>query len=123
MAASQYQLDNLCAVVDRNRLQISGTTETVMHQDDLRARFESFGWYVIETDGNDMAALDQAFCQARTIKGKPVLIIADTIKGRGVSFIENQAGWHHRVPSAEEYALAMKELDGEIQRLQALKEA
>lgn len=117
MAATQYGLDNLCAVVDRNRLQISGMTEDVMHQDDLRARFESFGWYVIETDGNDIACLDRAFEEARNTKGKPTLIIADTMKGCGVSFIENQAGWHHKVPSAEEYEQAVQELDEHIRKL------
>ena len=110
MAAAHYKLDNLCAVVDRNRLQISGPTEEVMHHDDLAARFTAFGWHVITVDGNDTDALRAAFREAREIKGKPTVVIAETVKGRGVSFMEDRAGWHHRVPTAEEYEQAMREL-------------
>lgn len=110
MAASHYKLDNLCAVVDRNRLQISGSTEDVMHQDDLGQRFASFGWHVAAADGNDIPSLDRAFEEARQKKGQPTVVIADTIKGCGVSFMENQAGWHHRVPTEEEYQEAVREL-------------
>lgn len=114
MAAAHYQLDNLCAIVDRNRLQISGSTEDVMHHDDLAARFSAFGWYVIVIDGNDMDAVLEAFAKARTVKGQPTMIIAETTKGKGVSFMENKAPWHHRVPTAEEYELAKKELAEKI---------
>ncbi len=117
MAASHYRLDNLCAVVDRNGLQISGTTEEIMHHESLRARFESFGWNVEEAKGNCIASLDAAFSAARRRKGRPTVVIARTIKGRGVSFMENQAVWHHRVPSEEEYRLAAAELTEKIQRL------
>ena len=110
MAASQYRLDNLCATVDRNRLQISGSTEEVMHQEDLAERFRAFGWHVISTQGNDVDALCAAYETAKTVRGKPTAVIARTTKGRGVSFMENQAGWHHRVPTEEEYRLAMEEL-------------
>lgn len=110
MSAGHYKLDNLIAVVDRNRLQISGSTEDVMHHDDLDARIGSFGWNVLHAAGNDIDSLDQAFCRAKEYKGKPTAIIADTVKGFGVSFMENQAGWHHRVPTAEEYEAAVKEL-------------
>lgn len=110
MAGSHYQLDNLCAVVDRNRLQISGSTEEVMHHDDLEARWASFGWNVIQAKGNDVVDLEHAFEEARATKGKPTVIIANTTKGCGVSFMENQAGWHHRVPTAEEYEQAKAEL-------------
>ncbi|MDL2232665.1 transketolase [Ruminococcaceae bacterium OttesenSCG-928-L11] len=110
MLAGHYKLDNLTAVVDRNRLQISGGTEDVMAQDDQRARWESFGWNVLETDGNDVDALDSAFTRAKACKGKPTMIIANTTKGCGVSFMENQAGWHHRVPTEEEYNRAVAEL-------------
>ena len=110
MAASHYQLDNLCAIVDRNRLQISGTTEEVMHHDDLAARFSAFGWYTIVVPGNDVDALLRAFAEARTVKGQPAVIIAETTKGKGVSFMENKPAWHHKVPNAEEYALAKEEL-------------
>lgn len=104
MAAGHYRLDNLCAVVDRNRLQISGNTEDVMAHDDQRKRWESFGWNVIETNGNDIAALDAAFEQAKQTKGCPTVIIANTVKGYGSAVMEGKASWHHKVPSAEEYA-------------------
>lgn len=110
MAASQYRLDNLCAVVDRNRLQISGSTEDVMHQDDLEARFAAFGWNVITAGGNDTEALGKAFEEARKAKGRPTAVIACTIKGYGVSFMENKAQWHHKVPDEEQYQAAKKEL-------------
>lgn len=103
MSAGHYQLDNLCAVVDRNRLQISGSTEDVMAQDDLEQRFRAFGWNVIQVNGNDIEELDQAFTEAKTVKGKPTLVIANTIKGFGSAFMENQAGWHHKLPNEEEY--------------------
>lgn len=114
MAASHYGLDNLCAVVDRNGLQISGSTEEVMHHESLRARFESFGWNVEEAEGNSIASLDQAFSAAREKKGRPTVVIARTVKGKGVSFMEDQAGWHHRVPSEEEYKRASEELAEQI---------
>lgn len=110
MAAGHYKLDNLCAVVDRNRLQISGGTEEVMAHDDLDARFGSFGWHVVHADGNNIDALNAAFEEAKTVKGKPTVVIADTTKGCGISFMENQAPWHHKVPSAEEYEKATVEL-------------
>ena len=104
MAASQYQLDNLCAAVDRNRLQISGGTEEVMHQDDVVARFESFGWNVVNVaDGNDVSQLAQALDAAEECKGRPTLIIANTVKGYGSLIMENKASWHHHVPTEEEY--------------------
>lgn len=103
MSAGHYQLDNLCAVVDRNRLQISGSTEDVMAQDDLEERFRAFGWNVIQVNGNDIEELDCAFTEAKTVKGKPTLVIANTIKGFGSAVMENQAGWHHKLPNEEEY--------------------
>lgn len=112
MAASQYRLDNLCAVVDRNRLQISGNTEDVMGQDDLHERFKSFGWNVIDVaDGNNVAQLDAAFETAKTVKGKPSVLIANTVKGCGSSMMEAQANWHHKVPNQEEYEQIMKDLE------------
>lgn len=110
MAASQYQLDNLCAIVDRNRLQISGNTEEVMHHENLASRFSSFGWAVIETNGNDIRSLVAAYTRARSNKGKPSVIIADTTKGCGVSFMENNAQWHHKIPDETEYQQAKDEL-------------
>lgn len=111
MAARQYGLDNLCAVVDRNRLQISGNTEDVMGHDDLHERFRSFGWHVIDVaDGNDIDLLDAAFEEAKTIKRKPSVLIANTVKGKGSPVMENKADWHHKVPTREEYAAIMKDL-------------
>lgn len=111
MAASHYKLDNLCAVVDRNHLQISGTTEQVMSPGDLGARFSSFGWHVIEVqDGNNLDQLNAAFDEAETIKGQPTVILAYTVKGKGSVLMENKAGWHHHLPNAEEYEIIRKEL-------------
>lgn len=112
MAASHYKLDNLCAVVDRNRLQISGNTEDVMHHDDLHERFRSFGWNVIDVkDGNSIDQLIAAFEEAKAVKGKPTVLIANTVKGCGSPVMENKAGWHHHVPSEEEYTQIMKDLE------------
>ena len=112
MAASQFKLDNLCAVVDRNRLQISGNTEEVMGHDDLDDRFKSFGWHVIDVaDGNDVEKLNDAFEQAKTVKGRPSVLIANTVKGCGSPIMENKADWHHRVPTGEEYEAIMADLE------------
>lgn len=111
MAAGHYKLDNLTAVVDRNRLQISGGTEDVMAQDNQDERWSSFGWNVIHAEGNNIDSLDKAFETAKQTKGKPTVVIADTTKGFGVSFIENSAPWHHKVPSADEYERAVAELE------------
>lgn len=111
MAASHYKLDNLCAVVDRNRLQISGGTEEVMAHDDLHERFKSFGWNVIDVaDGNEIDQLHAAFEEAENVKGKPSVLIANTVKGKGSSVMENKANWHHKVPTDEEYTQIMKDL-------------
>lgn len=110
MSATQYGLDNLCAVVDRNRLQISGTTEEVMHQDMVEDRFTAFGWNVLSVDGNDVDAMNAAFDAAKTVKGKPTLIVANTTKGKGSAVMENKASWHHHVPTAEEYEQIMADL-------------
>lgn len=110
MSAGHYKLDNLTAFVDRNRLQISGTTEQVMTQDAQEDRWAAFGWNVLSIPGNDMEAVDGAVAIAKLTKGKPTVIIANTTKGCGVSYMENQAGWHHRVPTDEEYAKGMEEL-------------
>lgn len=112
MAANQYHLDNLCAVVDRNRLQISGDTEDVMGHDDLHARFKSFGWHVIDVaDGNDIGQLNAVFEEAKTVKGAPTAVIANTVKGKGSAVMENKANWHHRVPSAEEYEQIIRDFE------------
>ena len=110
MSASMYKLDNLCAVIDRNRLQISGSTEDVMHQDSAEERFAAFGWNVISVPGNDVYAMNAAFDIAKTVKGKPTLIVANTTKGCGSAVMENKAAWHHHVPTREEYEQIMKDL-------------
>ena len=104
MAAPTYGLDNLCALVDRNRLQISGCTEDVMHQDSQEERWAAFGWNVLSIPGNDLAALDDAFGLAAQTKGKSTVIIANTVKGFGSPVMEDKAGWHHHLPNQEEYA-------------------
>lgn len=108
MAAGHYGLANLTAIIDRNRLQISGDTENVMRLDDLAARYRAFGFQVEEIDGHDHGAMARAF--ARRAEERPRLFIANTVKGKGVSFIERNFKWHHQVPSAEEYAQALGEL-------------
>lgn len=110
MAASHYKLDNLCAVVDRNRLQISGNTEDVMGHDDLHERFQSFGWHTVDVkDGNDVEQVIAALEEAKTVKGKPTVVIANTVKGCGSAVMENKAAWHHKVPTQEEYEQIMKD--------------
>ncbi len=113
MAASHYQLDNLIVIIDRNRLQISGTTEEVMGLEPLQAKFESFGFCVREVDGNDVAALSAILKEVPFEKGRPSLVIAHTIKGKGVSFMENQVQWHHAVPTDEQFRQAIQELENE----------
>lgn len=111
MAGANYKLDNLCAILDRNRLQISGTTEEVMALENLKAKWSAFGWHVIDVaDGNDIAQLKEAFAQARATKGQPSLVLANTVKGKGSAVMENKASWHHHVPNAEEYAQIMADL-------------
>ncbi len=104
MSGGNFKLDNLCALVDRNRLQISGSTEDVMKQDSQEDRWGAFGWNVLSIPGNDIRALDAAFSLAEETKGKPTVIIANTTKGFGSPVMENKASWHHHLPNAEEYA-------------------
>lgn len=112
MAAGHYKLDNLCATVDLNRLQISGTTKEVMDSSNISDKFRDFGWNVIEVaDGNDCGQLVAAYELAAAYKGKPSAVIANTIKGKGVSFMENQASWHHGVMTEEQYHQAVRELE------------
>ena len=118
MAGHQYKLDNLCAVVDRNRLQISGNTEDVMGHDDLHERFKSFGWHVVDVaDGNSIEQLHAAFEEAKQTKGQPTVLIANTVKGKGSAVMENKAAWHHHVPSQEEYDQIMKDFEERKEQL------
>ncbi|HVN55984.1 MAG TPA: transketolase [Anaerolineaceae bacterium] len=111
MSAAHYRLDNLIVIVDRNTLQISGRTENVMRLEPLADKFRAFGYALKEVDGNSIPDLVQVFQTLPLAPGKPSLILAHTVKGKGISYIEDQAGWHHHVPNDEEYAQAMDELD------------
>lgn len=120
MSGAMYGLDNLCCIIDRNRLQISGSTEDVMALDDLMKKLEAFNWNVISvSDGNDLDQIDDAIGQAKTVKGKPTVIVANTVKGKGSEVMENKAGWHHHVPSAEEYEQIMWDLTAREEELKA----
>jgi transketolase len=110
MEAGHYQLDNLVSIVDKNRLQIDGWVKDVMNIDPLREKFESFNWHVIEIDGHRMEEILEAFERAAAIKGKPTAILAHTVKGKGVSFMENEAGWHGKPPTVEQMWKALDEL-------------
>ena len=112
MAAGHFGLDKLICIVDRNRLQQGDRTETTMGLDPLPDKFAAFGWAVREVDGNDPAALLEAFAALPFEAGKPNCLIANTTKGKGVSFIEDRAAWHHRIPTDEEYEQAVAELEG-----------
>ena len=110
MAGAHYKLDNLIAVIDRNRLQISGSTENVMALEALEDKWKSFGWNVISVDGHDYGELLEVLNSAPTVKGKPTLVMAYTTKGKGVAFMENVAHWHHGVPTAEQLVEAVNKL-------------
>lgn len=112
MAAGHYKLDNLCLIVDHNGLQIDGEVAKVMNVDPLEDKFKAFNFHVIKINGNDFDEIKAAFKEARETKGMPTAIIAITTKGKGVSFMENQAGWHGVAPNDEQYEQAMKELGG-----------
>ncbi len=110
MSAAKYKLDNLCAVIDVNGLQIDGKTADVMPTEPLDKKLEAFGWHVIPVDGHDLAALSAAFDQAKANTGAPTVLLARTVKGKGVSFMENNAGWHGKAPNEEQYQQARGEL-------------
>lgn len=110
MAASQYKLDNLVAIIDHNGLQIDGPNDDVMKVNPVKEKWESFGWKVIAIDGHSFKEMEEAFKIARETKGQPTAIIAKTSKGKGVSFMENQAGWHGVTPSEEQRIQAIEEL-------------
>ena len=111
LTASHYKLDNLCAIIDHNKLQISGRTMDVCNTDPIDQKFESFGWAVKHVDGHDYQQLKETFASMPFEADKPSLIIAHTVKGKGVSYMEDQLKWHHGVPSEQEYETALKELD------------
>ena len=118
MSGHMYKLDNLCAIIDRNHLQISGNTEDVMAHEVLKDRVAAFGWHVISVkDGNDLDQMIAAFEEAKRAKGQPTCIIADTVKGKGSPVMENKASWHHHVPTQEEYEQIMKDLKAREEEL------
>lgn len=111
MLAAHRKLDNLVVIVDNNNLQIDGEITEVNSPYPIDKKFEAFNFHVINIDGNDFDQIDAAFKEAKTVKGQPTAIIAKTVKGKGVSFMENQVGWHGKAPNDEEYAIAMAELE------------
>ncbi len=117
MFAAHYNLDNLTAFLDFNGLQIDGDITKVMNPTPFDKKFEAFNWNVITIDGHDFEEIAQAIEKAKNCKGKPTIIIANTVKGKGVSYMENQAGWHGNAPSDEQYEIAIKELDEHIKSL------
>ena len=118
MFAANKKLDNLTAFVDFNNLQIDGTLDEVNSPCPIDEKFAAFGWDVTIIDGNDFDAIEQAIAHAETIKDKPSVIILETLKGKGVSFMENQVGWHGKAPNADEYAVAMNELNEKLAALE-----
>lgn len=114
MFASHKQLDNLCVIVDNNNLQIDGTVEQVNSPYPIPEKFEAFGFQVLSVDAHDFEALEAAFAAVRACKGKPTAIIMKSVKGKGVSFMENQVGWHGSAPNAEQYQKAMDELNAAL---------
>ena len=111
MFAAHRNLDNLCVIVDNNGLQLDGTIEEIIGATPLDKKFEAFGFHVLEADGHDFDSLKAAFDKAREVKGKPTVIIAKTVKGKGVSFMENNVAWHGAAPNEEQYRQAMEELE------------
>ncbi len=119
MFAAHYKLDNLCAVIDYNGLQIDGDIHKVMSPAPIDEKFKAFGWNVIVIDGHDYDAIEKAYEKAKNVSGKPTAIIAKTVKGKGVSFMENQAGWHGNAPKTDDYNTAVSELTAKLNELEA----
>ena len=120
MLAHHYGLDNLCAVIDNNGLQIDGPIDKVMSPYPIPEKLKAFGWNVVEIDGHDFDQIESAFAQARETKGAPTAIVMKTTKGKGVSYMENQAGWHGKAPNDEEYEKAMAELKAQLAEVEAM---
>jgi transketolase len=110
MTAAHFGLDNVCAIVDNNGVQLDGNTAEIMGVEPLGEKFKAFGWHVIDCDGHDIQAVLAALKEASETKGKPTVIVAKTVKGKGVSFMENQCGWHGKAPNKEELAAALAEI-------------
>ena len=120
MFAAHYKLDNLCAVIDNNGLQIDGSVEQVMSPYPILDKLRAFGFEAVEIDGHDFDQLEAAFAQAKAVTGKPFAIVTKTVKGKGVSYMENQAGWHGKAPNDAEYEQAMAELRAALAELEAV---
>ena len=118
MAAAKWKLDNLCAFIDVNGLQIDGATADVMPSEPIDRKVEAFNWHVIKIDGHDFAQILSALAEARQTKGQPTAIVMKTVKGKGVSFMENQAGWHGKAPNDEQFAQAKADLEAQIKKLE-----
>jgi len=118
MFAAQYKLDNLCALVDFNGLQIDGRLVDIMSPLPIGSKYREFGWHVIEINGHDLDEIEAAYIEAKTVKGRPTVIVAHSVKGKCVSFMENQACWHGTAPNAEQYEQAEKELDEALAKLE-----
>ena len=118
MFASHYNLDNLCIVIDNNGLQIDGNVADVMSPYPILDKLTAFGFETVEIDGHDFEQIEAAFAQARTVKGKPFAIVMKTVKGKGVSFMENNAGWHGKAPNDAEFEIAMTELKAQLAELE-----
>ena len=118
MAAAKWDLDNLCIFIDVNGLQIDGATRDVMPTEPLDQKLEAFNWHVIKIDGHNVDQILAALAEARNVKGKPTAILMATVKGKGVSFMENNAGWHGKAPNADEFAIAKAELETKIKELE-----
>ncbi|MDR2531697.1 MAG: transketolase [Oscillospiraceae bacterium] len=118
MFAAHYKLDNLCAIVDNNGLQIDGKIDDVMSPYPIDEKFRAFGWNVICIDAHDFGQIEKAFIEAESKKGQPTVIIQKSIKGKGVSFMEDKANWHGAAPNDEQYGIAMSELKAELERLE-----
>ncbi len=114
MSASHFKLDNLCAIVDCNGLQIDGSVSDVLNIEPIADKYKAFGWNVISLDGHDLAQIDKAYSDAKLKKDKPTVLIAKTVKGKGVSFMENIADWHGKAPSKEQMLQAISEIDASI---------
>lgn len=119
MFAAHYKLDNLCAIVDNNNLQIDGTVEEVMSPYPITDKFAAFGWNVITIDAHDFDQIEAAMNAAKAVKGKPTVLVQKSVKGKGVSFMENQVSWHGAAPNAEQYETAMAELNAALAELEA----
>ena len=118
MFAAHYKLDNLCIIIDNNGLQIDGNIEKVMSPYPILDKLNAFGFETVEIDGHDFEQIEAAFAQARTVKGKPFAIVMKTIKGKGVSYMENNAGWHGKAPNDAEFEIAMAELKAQLAELE-----